>query len=65
VASYDNVVEAAAFTPALTTVATPRRAVGRRAGELLENWPTDGSLPDSVVLPSHLVVGASTRAPTP
>jgi len=60
VACYDNVPESATFDPPLTTVRVPRREIGRRAARLLVNWPTDGSVPDSVILHSELLVRQST-----
>ena len=61
VIGYDDAPEAGHFTPALTTMAVPRRAIGRRAGEILQSWPTDGTWPDSEVLPATLTVRDTTR----
>lgn len=62
IAAYDDIPEAAQFSPALTTVRWPRRELGRRAGAMLQEWPTDGSVPDSVTLTSQLIVRDSTRS---
>lgn len=60
VAGFDGVTEAQTFDPPLTTVVTPRREIGQRAGELLTTWPTSGSPPRSQTLTCTLVVRAST-----
>jgi len=61
IVSYDDIPEAATFDPPLTTVRTPRREVGRRAAQLLLDWPRGGPAPESVMLSSELIVRASTR----
>jgi DNA-binding LacI/PurR family transcriptional regulator len=63
IAAYDNVPEAATFTPALTTVSIPRREIGRRAAQMLLEWPEDGAMPESVLLTSELIVRDSSGAP--
>lgn len=62
IVAYDDVPEAAAFTPALTTVRTPRQAVGRRAAQMMVDWPDDGSKPQDVLLPAELIVRDSCGA---
>ena len=62
IAAYDDIPESAAFTPPLTTVHVPRREIGRRAGQLLQDWPTDGSIPNDVILQSELIQRQSTRS---
>ena len=57
VVGFDDIPQAAAATPALTTVAQPHEEKGRAAVRLL----VAGADPaDSVLLPCHLVVRAST-----
>jgi DNA-binding LacI/PurR family transcriptional regulator len=57
VVGFDDVPQAAAATPALTTVFQPHAEKGRAAVRLL----VSGADPaDSVLLPCHLVVRAST-----
>jgi len=57
VVGFDDVPLAAAATPALTTVSQPHEEKGRAAVRLL----VSGARPeDSVLLPCHLVVRAST-----
>jgi GntR family transcriptional regulator, arabinose operon transcriptional repressor len=60
IVSYDNIPEAASFTPALTSVQTPRREIGRRAAQMLWDWPADGSLPEDILLEAELIVRNST-----
>lgn len=65
VVGYDGTAESAHFEPRLTTVRTPRQAIGRRAAELLRAWPTDGTLPETAspddnLLPAELIVGQTT-----
>ncbi len=61
IASYDDVPEAATFTPALTTVRIPRREMGQAAARLLLQWPTDGSLPASTTIDAQLMIRQTTR----
>ena len=61
VVGYDDWDESARLDPPLTTVRTPRREIGRRAAEMLLEWPTDGPLPEDVFLPSVLIERCSTR----
>jgi len=61
---YDDVPESATFTPPLTTVRTPRREIGRRAAQLLRDWPGNQRMPDDIVLKSELIVRESTAATT-
>src|SRR4051794_2798592 len=57
VVGFDDIPQAAAATPGLTTVAQPHEEKGRSAVRLLAS----GARPsDSVLLPCHLVVRAST-----
>jgi DNA-binding LacI/PurR family transcriptional regulator len=60
VAGFDDVPEAAAATPPLTTVRQPHRSKGSEAVRLL----LEGPGAESVLLPTELVVRAST-APAP
>jgi DNA-binding LacI/PurR family transcriptional regulator len=60
VAGFDDVPEAAAATPPLTTIRQPHRSKGSEAVRLL----LEGPGAESVVLPTELVVRAST-APAP
>ncbi len=60
VAGFDDVPEAALATPSLTTVRQPHNRKGSEAVRLLLDAPASGS----VVLPTELVVRAST-APAP
>jgi GntR family transcriptional regulator, arabinose operon transcriptional repressor len=60
ICSYDDIPEAATFQPALTSVRVPRRELGRRAARMLLGWPTDGTVPENIVLQSKLIVRAST-----
>lgn len=52
IVSYDDVPEAAGFSPPLTTVRAPRREIGRRAAQMLLNWPGNGCVPENVMLTS-------------
>jgi len=61
IAAYDDIPEAAQFTPELTTVRVARREIGRQVAQMLVDWPTDGSRPDDITVESELVVRASTR----
>jgi DNA-binding LacI/PurR family transcriptional regulator len=60
VAGFDDVPEAAAATPPLTTIRQPHQTKGSEAVRLLIEAPDS----ESVLLPTELVVRAST-APTP
>jgi DNA-binding LacI/PurR family transcriptional regulator len=60
VAGFDDVPEAAVATPPLTTIRQPHQRKGSEAVRLLLDAPASGS----VVLPTELVVRAST-APAP
>ena len=61
IVAYDDIPEAAAFEPPLTTVRVPRREIGRRAAQLLLDWPDSGPVPEGVMLTSELIVRMSTR----
>jgi len=61
IVSYDDVPDAASFDPPLTTVRVPRRELGRRAAKLLLDWPRDGTVPESVLLTSELIVRGSSQ----
>ncbi len=61
VVGYDDVMEASTCDPPLTTVRVPRREMGRRAAELLLEWPDDDAVPQDIVLTPQLVVRQSTR----
>lgn len=60
VAGYDGISEGQVFDPPLTTVATPRKEIGRRAAEALMDW-TDGSPTTGVLAEPELLTGRSTR----
>lgn len=62
IVSYDDIPEAADFTPALTTVRWPRRELGRALGRLLQEWPVDGKPNQPKALESDLVVRKSTSS---
>lgn len=65
VAGFDDIVFAAAFHPALTTVRQPRHDIGRQAMALLAALLAGQPPPaQSLILPTELVVRAST-APAP
>ena len=64
IVSYDDVPEAATFSPPQTTVHVPRREIGRRAARLLLGWPDSGSVPENVLPTSELVVRGSTQKKT-
>lgn len=61
IASYDDIVESAAFSPALTTVHTPLDEIGRTAATMLLDWADTTHTPADVTLPSRLVVRDSTQ----
>jgi DNA-binding LacI/PurR family transcriptional regulator len=65
IVSHDGFAEASLFQPPLTVVRTPRRAIGRRVGNLLLNWPPQGMPPFWDKLPAELVVRGSTRMAEP
>lgn len=61
IASYDDVPEAATFDPPLTTARVPRREIGRRAAQILLDWPEDGEItPSFEMLTADMVVRSST-----
>jgi len=60
IVSYDDNPESATFHPPLTTVRVPRREMGQRVAQLLLDWPSDGSVPQDVVLEAELIVRGST-----
>jgi DNA-binding LacI/PurR family transcriptional regulator len=62
VVGFDDVPQAASATPALTTVAQPHAEKGRAAVRLLASGADPA---DSVLLPCHLVVRASTGPAPP
>lgn len=59
VTTYDDYPEGAAFSPSLTTVSVPRREIGRRAALMIQDWPEDGTIPESVMLYATLAVRES------
>ena len=60
VTGYDDIPDAAAFRPALTTVRVDMAGIGRSAMELLRTYITDPSLPSrTVVLKNKLIVRES------
>ena len=58
---YDDMPEAAWTDPPLTTVRSPRRAIGRRAAQMLLAWPDLAPSEQYAVLDSDLIVRSSTR----
>ena len=54
--------ESAVCIPSLTTVATPRRQIGRRVGQMLRDFAAHGTPPQQEVVPCELIVRNSTRA---
>ena len=63
VVGHDDVPEAAHWVdPPLTTVRTPRREIGRCAGEMLLAWVDEKTPLETRVLPSQLIIRNSTRA---
>lgn len=65
VIGFDDIDVARMVTPALTTVRKDMVEVGRHSGRLLLAQLTGGERPDSVVLPTELVVRGSTAPPPP
>ncbi|MBW7886257.1 MAG: LacI family DNA-binding transcriptional regulator [Caldilineaceae bacterium] len=64
VVGFDNISIAAFLVPGLTTVAQPRYELGRRAAQiLLRRIEGNREPPSNLVLPTELVVRASTSAP--
>ena len=62
IAAFDDWDESATFDPPLTTVRTPRRGIGRRAAEMLLDWPEDGDVPERTLVEPSLKIRASARA---
>lgn len=62
VAGYDDIQAAHLVTPALTTVSISKRSLGAKAAELLLKRLAGDQQGIDLVLPSHLVVRASTRS---
>jgi LacI family transcriptional regulator len=60
VVGFDGIAAARQSLPRLTTVAVPSTELGRRAVEMLMASTHDGTMPESEVLPVHLVIGDST-----
>jgi len=56
---YDDIADAATFTPALTTVRVRRKQIGWHGADLLFQWAADGPIPPGMMLNSELVVRAS------
>ena len=65
IVGMDGWPEAETSDPPLTTVRSPAWSVGRAAAEMLLNWPTDGSVPEDVIVVGELAVRESTRAVRP
>lgn len=63
VIGFDDMPMAEQASPPLTTMHQPLRAMGQRAAEMLIAWIEQGErpVPNRQVLPTHLVVRASTR----
>lgn len=61
IVSFDGFAESSRFKPSLTAVRTPRRAIGRRIGELLTQWPNQEVECFCELLPAELIVGQTTR----
>ena len=64
VVGFDDIPLAAFFDPPLTTVRLPAFELGQAAGEALLRRIADPAVADRTVLPTELVVRASTRAST-
>jgi DNA-binding LacI/PurR family transcriptional regulator len=64
VVGFDDVPEAAYYSPPLTTVRQHFEELGRRSIELLVAQLTDGVQPVSVTVPAELVVRRSSVRPT-
>lgn len=63
IAGFDDLAIAAYMPTPLTTVSQPRQAIGMQAAELLLSRLTDPALPPrEIVLPTELVIRASTGA---
>jgi DNA-binding LacI/PurR family transcriptional regulator len=62
VVGFDDIDLAAYFEPPLTTVAQPKREMGRRAVQMLLDLLADKPIVDCV-LPGHLVIRESTMPP--
>lgn len=60
VVSHGDIPDAAMFDPPLTAVHTPRRAIGRRAAQLLLDWDASAPLREDVVVDAELVVRKTT-----
>ena len=65
VMGHDDAPEAAVVDPPLTTVRVPREGIGRRAAEIIHQWPEGGGLPDTTTaadntLRAELVVRRTT-----
>ncbi|WP_221585360.1 LacI family DNA-binding transcriptional regulator [Microbacterium sp. G2-8] len=63
VVGFDDVPEAAATTPPLTTVRQPLAAMGRSAVDLLVRMIDDGAEPTHIRMSADLIVRGSTAAP--
>lgn len=61
IVSFDGFAESSRFTPKLTVVRTPRRAIGTRIGELLTQWPSQNMDHYHQLLPAELIQGQTTR----
>ena len=63
VVGFDDIAFAEAVEPPLTTVHQPRREIGRRAMDLMIEILAGETPPDTIVMPTELVVRQSTAAP--
>lgn len=61
IVSQNDVPEAVACKPALTTMRVPRRAIGRQAAHMLLAWARDRTPMDHTILSPELVVRETTR----
>ena len=61
VCGFDDSALGRNLDPPLTTVYTCHREIGQHTAETLMNWPTDGGVPESVVLQPELRVRGTTR----
>jgi len=64
VTGYNNIPEAAASKPGLTSVRPPYREIGQAAAEAILGWPKGGPAPMDVVLQPELVERESARRKT-
>ncbi len=63
VVGFDDIPLAAYFDPPLTTVRLPAYELGQAAGRALLERIADRAIPDRTLLPTELIVRASTAPP--